>query len=88
MGSTVVQQFTLLPHSKKITNSNFLLSWVFLCGVWMLSLRSCTCVGFLWVLWFPPSPKTCLLGDSKLAVGVDARVFGGLSPCVSPVRDW
>lgn len=54
----------------------------------MLSLHSCTCVGFLWVLWFPLSPKTCLLGDSKLAVGVDVRVFGGLSLCVSPVRDW
>lgn len=51
-------------------------------------------MGFLWVLWVlwvlwlpPPQSKDMqvrLIGDSKLAVGVN----GCLSSCISPVMDW
>ena len=69
----------LLLHSKKDLASTPRAGRAFLCGVCMFS--SC-------LRGFSPgtpasshSPKTCMIGDSKLPVGVNVRVSGCL--CVS-----
>ena len=57
--STVAQWIALLPHRKKVLGSNTDRPGPF-CVEFACS--PCVCVGFLWVLRFLPTIKTCILG--------------------------
>ena len=83
----MAEWLALSPHSEKVLGSSpGFGTGAFLCGVCMFSPCS---------RGFPPgtpvsshSPKTCtegirLIGDSKLALGVNVSVSGCLSLCVA-----
>lgn len=52
------------------------------------------CVGTLWVLQLPPTVQrhavsgVRLTANSKLCIGMNPSVNGGLSLCVSPTLGW
>ncbi len=73
-----------MPHSKRVLGSNPPASWG--PSVWS---SPHACVGFLRVLWLPPTvQRVRLIGDSKLPVGVNVSVGGCLSLYVGPVIDY
>lgn len=68
----------LSPHNKKETGfQNFYVESA--CSL-------CVCVGFLWILWLPPTEqrhalKVWLVGDSKLPSGVNVSECLCVSVC-------
>lgn len=60
----------------------------------LFACSPCVIKGSLWVLQLPPTVQrnavsgVRLTADSKLCIGMNPSVNGGLSLCVSPTLDW